>query len=166
MPRPKVHHSQRQRAAEACNFCRDAKKRCSGTAPCNQCVQRGLDQSCFITYLPRGTRTRTAIAEAKAAYKGKAQSRTPPRISGPSRGSLEGTAAGGGGDFYPISPSDSRHSVPEAGMIRSEVSLEPVEASPGTIPTEADAGLTTNGPRMLRSNLGEPGEFNVFYAPR
>ncbi|KAJ4015469.1 hypothetical protein NW752_006931 [Fusarium irregulare] len=66
MPRPIVPAHQRQRAAEACNLCRETKKRCSGTAPCTQCVRRGLQTQCFITYVPRGSRTR-ARAERAAA---------------------------------------------------------------------------------------------------
>lgn len=56
MPRPKVHPSQRQRAAEACNFCRVSKKRCSATVPCNHCTRRGIANSCYLTYRPRGSR--------------------------------------------------------------------------------------------------------------
>ncbi|KAM0262170.1 hypothetical protein ACHAQJ_001913 [Trichoderma viride] len=56
MPRPKVHPSQRQRAAEACNFCRTSKKRCSATVPCTACQRRGIGASCYLTYRPRGSR--------------------------------------------------------------------------------------------------------------
>lgn len=66
MPRPKVHDSQRQRAAEACSFCRESKKKCSGKAPCTQCQRRGLEQECTITYLPRGYRSRHDHGAARA----------------------------------------------------------------------------------------------------
>ena len=56
MPRPKVHPSMRQRASEACNSCREAKKRCSGTAPCTHCLRRGTGDSCYISHRPRGHR--------------------------------------------------------------------------------------------------------------
>ncbi|EGR48297.1 uncharacterized protein TRIREDRAFT_62244 [Trichoderma reesei QM6a] len=56
MPRPKVHPSQRQRAAEACNFCRASKKRCSATVPCTACQRRGIGDSCHLTHRPRGFR--------------------------------------------------------------------------------------------------------------
>ncbi|KAK4064417.1 transcriptional regulator family: Fungal Specific TF [Trichoderma harzianum] len=56
MPRPKVHPSQRQRAAEACNFCRASKKRCSATVPCTACQRRGIGDSCYLTHRPRGSR--------------------------------------------------------------------------------------------------------------
>ncbi|KAI5467233.1 fungal-specific transcription factor domain-containing protein [Mariannaea sp. PMI_226] len=56
MPRPKVHPSQRQRAAEACNFCRVSKKRCSATVPCTACKKRGMEASCYLTHKPWGTR--------------------------------------------------------------------------------------------------------------
>ncbi|CAG9942301.1 unnamed protein product [Clonostachys rosea f. rosea IK726] len=61
MPRPKLLSSQRQRAAEACNACREAKKRCSGTAPCTHCLRRGLGSSCFISHRPRGNRHSVGI---------------------------------------------------------------------------------------------------------
>lgn len=57
MPRPKVHPSQRRRAAEACNFCRASKKRCSATVPCTACQRRGIGASCYLTHQPRGSRT-------------------------------------------------------------------------------------------------------------
>lgn len=56
MPRPKVLPSQRQRAAEACNFCRASKKRCSATVPCTACQRRGIGDSCYLTHRPRGSR--------------------------------------------------------------------------------------------------------------
>lgn len=56
MPRPKVPASQRQRAAEACNFCRASKKRCSATVPCTACKKRGIEASCYLTHKPWGTR--------------------------------------------------------------------------------------------------------------
>lgn len=56
MPRPKVLPSQRQRASEACNSCREAKKRCSGTAPCTHCLRRGIGGTCVISHRPRGSR--------------------------------------------------------------------------------------------------------------
>ncbi|KXH52876.1 hypothetical protein CSAL01_09801 [Colletotrichum salicis] len=76
MPRPKVPESQRQRAAEACRFCREAKKKCSGTAPCNQCVRRGLEPDCRMTYLPRGSRTKKPSA-TRASNAGGRKSRAP-----------------------------------------------------------------------------------------
>ncbi|RMZ81866.1 hypothetical protein DV738_g2078, partial [Chaetothyriales sp. CBS 135597] len=48
MPRPKVHPSQRRRAAEACNTCRTTKKRCSGIVPCINCIHKGKAASCHI----------------------------------------------------------------------------------------------------------------------
>lgn len=160
MPRPKVHQSQRQRAAEACDYCREAKKRCSGSAPCTQCVQRGLSETCFITYLPRGTRTKSNIAKAKADF---VKSRPPPQArpaanaSAASQRSYGGESAGDEG-FYPLSPSDSRQGGHEAGSMRNEASLEPLGTSPNTMSPEEESRLAVNAPRMLRSNLGEPGK--------
>ncbi|KAF1842938.1 uncharacterized protein K460DRAFT_340538 [Cucurbitaria berberidis CBS 394.84] len=49
MPRPKVHPNLRQRAAEACSFCRASKKRCSATVPCAACLKRGIAESCRLS---------------------------------------------------------------------------------------------------------------------
>jgi hypothetical protein len=56
MPRRKVLPSQRQRVTEACKLCQEAKKRCSGTAPCANCLRRGLGSSCVISNRPRRQR--------------------------------------------------------------------------------------------------------------
>lgn len=56
MPRPRLLPSQRRRAAEACNFCREAKKKCSGTAPCTHCLRRGIAGQCAISLRPRDFR--------------------------------------------------------------------------------------------------------------
>ncbi|VUC37378.1 unnamed protein product [Clonostachys rosea] len=69
MPRPKLLSSQRQRAAEACNACREAKKRCSGTAPCTHCLRRGLGSSCFISHRPRGNRHSVGIGTGLSSSK-------------------------------------------------------------------------------------------------
>jgi hypothetical protein len=66
MPRPKVHPSQRQRAAEACNFCRASKKRCSATVPCTACKKRGIEASCYLTHKPWGTRRTRENLHARA----------------------------------------------------------------------------------------------------
>lgn len=57
MPRPKVHPSQRKRAAEACNFCRMSKKKCSATVPCTACQSRGIGHTCYLTNSPRASRS-------------------------------------------------------------------------------------------------------------
>ncbi|KAM3465735.1 hypothetical protein NHJ6243_001407 [Beauveria neobassiana] len=57
MPRPKVHPSQRKRAAEACNFCRMSKKKCSATVPCTACQRRGIGHTCYLTHSPRASRS-------------------------------------------------------------------------------------------------------------
>ena len=53
MTRPKLHPHNRKRVAEACNFCRASKKRCSGTVPCAICVRRGIAESCVLALRPR-----------------------------------------------------------------------------------------------------------------
>jgi hypothetical protein len=47
MPRTKVHPSNRQRAAEACNHCKASKKKCTSTFPCLHCIRRGRPESCI-----------------------------------------------------------------------------------------------------------------------
>ncbi|UNI17588.1 hypothetical protein JDV02_003920 [Purpureocillium takamizusanense] len=56
MPRPRLLPSQRRRTAEACNFCREAKKKCSGSVPCAHCLRRGIAGQCVISFRPRGSR--------------------------------------------------------------------------------------------------------------
>ncbi|KAJ5102415.1 hypothetical protein NUU61_004637 [Penicillium alfredii] len=46
MPRPKVHPAHRLRANTACTACRASKKRCSGTFPCSNCLNKGRGCSC------------------------------------------------------------------------------------------------------------------------
>lgn len=67
MPRPKVHPANRRRAAEACNFCRASKKRCSATVPCTACERRGIGASCFLTHKPRGHRGLSSRSSATAS---------------------------------------------------------------------------------------------------
>ncbi|ODA77588.1 hypothetical protein RJ55_07217 [Drechmeria coniospora] len=57
MPRPRLLPSQRLRAAEACNFCREAKKKCSGTVPCAHCLRRGIGSACTISFEGRAFRS-------------------------------------------------------------------------------------------------------------
>lgn len=132
MPRAIVPAHQRQRAAEACNLCRETKKRCSGSAPCTQCVRRGLDQQCFITYAPRGSRTR---ARAEAASRA-AASITTDRMSISSNQSSQPNLDTNEG-YRPLSPSHSQQDDEKDGQ---------PEAS------------STNPPRMLLNSRGERGE--------
>ncbi|EHK21085.1 uncharacterized protein TRIVIDRAFT_153210 [Trichoderma virens Gv29-8] len=88
MPRPKVHPSQRQRAAEACNFCRASKKRCSATVPCTACQRRGIGDSCYLTHRPRGSRkvpprTRNSAPEQVPASPGGGDARPGSPAPGP-----------------------------------------------------------------------------------
>ncbi|KAI6767700.1 hypothetical protein HG530_005709 [Fusarium avenaceum] len=129
MPRAIVPAHQRQRAAEACNLCRETKKRCSGSAPCTQCVRRGLDQQCFITYAPRGSRTR---ARAEAASRAAASSTTD-RMSISSNQSSQPNLDTNEG-YRPLSPSHSQQDDEKDGQ------------------TEASS---TNPPRMLLNSRGE-----------
>ncbi|KAF4986736.1 hypothetical protein FGRMN_10701 [Fusarium graminum] len=130
MPRPIVPAHQRQRAAEACNLCRETKKRCSGSAPCTQCVRRGLDQQCFITYAPRGSRTR---ARAAASLQAAARSNTTARTSISSQQSVPSNLDTDEG-YRPLSPSHSQQDDEKE--------------------SQTD-GSSTNPPRMLLNSRGE-----------
>ncbi|KAL3297138.1 nitrate assimilation regulatory protein nirA [Colletotrichum asianum] len=158
MPRPKVPESLRQRAAEACSFCREAKKRCSGTAPCTQCVRRGLERDCCMTELPRGSRTRK-ISKSSAGG-GARRSRATPALDNES---ITVSVSS------PVSPRDRsrrngngprqlRLSPPASQQEGEETSMN-VDPRPLTPPRESqvatDPSLLANPSRMLRSLHGE-----------
>jgi hypothetical protein len=46
MARPKVLPANRLRANTACTACRSSKKRCSGSFPCTNCVNKGRSRTC------------------------------------------------------------------------------------------------------------------------
>lgn len=142
MPRPKVPAHQRQRAVEACNLCREAKKRCSGSAPCTQCLRRGLEHQCFITYAPRGSRAR-ARAEASIRAASDTNSWTRDEPTSPRRRTSNHAVQQSDADtvevFQPLSPSDSRQ-----------------EDGEGSQSEQTDAS-STNPPRMLLNSRGERG---------
>ncbi|KAH0489488.1 hypothetical protein TgHK011_009915 [Trichoderma gracile] len=144
MPRPKVHPSQRQRAAEACNFCRASKKRCSATVPCTACQRRGIGDSCHLTYRPRGSRGVPLPHTPRTRASAPEQVPVPPSGGdGVPDGLGDGTSmeesawgrAGFGqmdapewcsvngddaeGSYRPLTPSDSRVSVSEGAANRS-----------------------------------------------
>ncbi|KAE9582269.1 hypothetical protein CGMCC3_g1411 [Colletotrichum fructicola] len=158
MPRPKVPESLRQRAAEACSFCREAKKRCSGTAPCTQCVRRGLERDCCMTELPRGSRTRK-ISKSSAGG-GVRRSRATPALDNESITVSVSSS---------VSPRDrSRRNVngqrqfrlsPPASQQEDEETSMNVDPRPLTPPRETqvatDPSLLANPSRMLRSLHGE-----------
>lgn len=160
MPRPKVPESLRQRAAEACSFCREAKKRCSGTAPCTQCVRRGLERDCCMTELPRGSRTRK-ISKSSAG-RGARRSRATPALDNES---ITVSVSS------PVSPRDrSRRNAngqrqlrlsPPASQQEDEETSMNVDPRPLTPPRETqvatDPSLLANPSRMLRSLHGEQG---------
>ncbi|RGP80775.1 hypothetical protein FLONG3_1116 [Fusarium longipes] len=127
MPRPIVPAHQRQRAAEACNLCRETKKRCSGAAPCTQCVKRGLETQCYITYAPRGSRTRARAERAAAANSVASTGRT-------SSISAQSVQQNDTETYRPLSPSHSQQDDDKE--------------------SQTDAS-STNPPRMLLNSRGE-----------
>ena len=64
MGRPKVHPANRLRANTACTTCRASKKRCSGSFPCTNCMNKGRARSCiaFRSISDSGLRSRRASA--------------------------------------------------------------------------------------------------------
>lgn len=175
MPRPRLLPSQRRRAAEACNFCRDAKKKCSGTAPCTHCLRRGIGAQCTITLRRRGSRGAHSgdapshdEAESQPSAS-KAPSRNESGIGSNRvnhRGSsiYNGTEAAestskdtGNATFRPLSPSDSR-----LGLSMPESSDEPRRHR------TSDASSVSGNPhsRMLLNLRGERGiAYSRFCAP-
>lgn len=173
MPRPKLLPSQRQRAAEACNLCREAKRRCSGTTPCAHCLRRGMASSCTMTCRPRGSRGAAAAAAAAArsegsdsgAASGSARRNTESAMSDPvfmlndgQRHSSSAVSAGAmdtSGDpttremFRPISPSESR---PEHESTPTDTSQTQNALS------NPDLATMSPHPRMLLNRRGERGE--------
>ncbi|KAL7802056.1 hypothetical protein V8C44DRAFT_362499 [Trichoderma aethiopicum] len=171
MPRPKVHPSQRQRAAEACNFCRASKKRCSATVPCTACQRRGIGDSCHLTHRPRGSRaaapplphpprTRASAPEQVPASPGGGDGGIPDGLGGdatmeesawgrtefgqmdaPEWCSVNGDDAEGG--YRPLTPSDSRVSVTEGAANRSARLSRARRGSPAPEP-ESHARMLLN----------------------
>lgn len=155
MLHPKVPAHQRQRVTEACNICRQNKKRCSGSAPCTQCQHRGLEPRCFMTYAPRGSRANArAEAAQRAAPTTTASSRSqdvPGRLLSPARelvnGSCQWSSVTGTNSFQPVSPSESRHGDDDDSRNTNSA----VEAS-----------STNNPARMLLNLRAERGAISVF----
>ena len=46
MGRPKINPANRLRANTACTICRASKKRCSGSFPCTNCINKGRAHAC------------------------------------------------------------------------------------------------------------------------
>lgn len=172
MPRPKLLPSQRQRAAEACNLCREAKRRCSGTTPCTHCLRRGMASSCTMTCRPRGSRGAATTASGggegsdSGSVSGQAGRSTQGAMSGSSfmetdnrRQSSASMPAGGAMDtsgdsgsrelFRPISPSESRA---EHGSTPTDTSQNPNALS------NSDLATMSPHPRMLLNRRGERGK--------
>ena len=166
MPRPRVPPSQRQRASEACNFCREAKKRCSGSAPCTHCLRRGIGHSCFISNQSRRHRN------APAASHGSLSSSVPKPTTSPSRDSHQTppllrslgressppndvTPVSRPADFCPISPSESRTTELD-GSARANSDAQAQNSHP--VPRPGDSPRSGKpSSRMLLNLRGERG---------
>jgi hypothetical protein len=161
MPRPKVPPSQRRRAAEACNACREAKKRCTGTAPCTHCLKRGVERDCFITYAPRGSAAKAkAIGEAQARASSSNQTNpradfeVSPLCALESSNVEDSVSETQDASFQPLSPSDSRAEL-QNGMGSNDNRRRP-----------SSSASTTNCPRMLLNLRGERGRSVVAKLPK
>lgn len=140
MPRPKVPAHQRQRAAEACNFCREAKKKCSGISPCNYCLRRGSGSSCVMSSQRRNSTT-TYDTNIPGSAPSSAPAPAPATFllerPSPIAIAISALSQGDDRDFQPLSPSESRTTDGDV-------------AGPGSLPRQPS-------PRMLRSLRGERG---------
>lgn len=187
MPRPKVHPSMRQRASEACNSCREAKKRCSGTAPCTHCLRRGTGDTCFISHRPRGHRGHRqslpnpdmntmdgipnglprfegvrAVTSAERSSLQALQSPVTSALLGPQHQTTPSnpTPASRATEFHPISPSDSRATEIDGSTTRSQGERPSTSSMP--LPAqewESEPSLLSAKPssRMLLNLRGERG---------
>lgn len=169
MPRAKVADSQRQRAAEACAYCRESKKRCTGTAPCSQCQRRGRSDECFITYLPRGFRSKE---KHKVIEAGRQRNNSTSQIStssvqdavnaGPpahlnAADLSRDSATTAMNAFRPLSPTESREDNDDNAICPD---MGPNATEPATEGTgQKDSSLAALGPRMLLNCHGEKGEW-------
>lgn len=181
MPRPKVHPSQRQRAAEACNFCRASKKRCSATVPCTACQRRGIGDSCYLTHRPRGSRrvpprTRSSAPEQVPTSPSGADGIPDsldasldelPQESAWSRAGFGQVVApdwcpeddpasmdnDADADYQPLTPSDSRISMSDVTTNRSAHPPTQLPARPGSPALEPESHA-----RMLLNLRGERGK--------
>lgn len=160
MPRAKVPDDRRQRAAEACSYCRETKKRCSGTVPCTHCQRRGLAGECAITYLPRGSRAKQLAVEQRADL-----SHTSRRHRSTSAASMPGATGIPGTSFNsnmvtqpqafePLSPSVSRASNDYDGLFPAN---EAGASTTNATSTTREADVAAVSPRMLLSSHGEKG---------
>ena len=122
MPRPRLLPGQRRRAAEACSFCREAKKKCSGTAPCSHCLRRGIAAQCSISCRPRGLRHGGGLGSGSVRGPPAPARTPPPREEPPDEQSAvsplttrgrhrPAPGSDHGGDFCPPSPTLSRQSA-------------------------------------------------------
>ena len=118
MPRPKVHPSQRRRAAEACRFCRANKKRCSGTVPCINCRRKGKADSCCIPH------RRQSIASGAAAPTSFPSDSFQSNLKSPTDNGLERASARGDQDHPSLADQADLNSSPTARPIPPHVGYE------------------------------------------
>jgi hypothetical protein len=152
----------------ACSFCRESKKKCSGTAPCTQCIRRRLPQECLITYLPRGFRARnkhgptgagrqswssaSQAATASAQEKLAVTLRRPSNATGPLS---ENNEMGTTGIVGPLSPFESQDG--NDGASSHQVVCPTAMARLDENAAAEDTSLITPGPRLLLNSHGERG---------
>ncbi|EJP70997.1 Zn(II)2Cys6 transcription factor [Beauveria bassiana ARSEF 2860] len=168
MPRPKVHPSQRKRAAEACNFCRMSKKKCSATVPCTACQRRGIGHTCYLTHSPRASRSTAHRVQASlgdgspatdALSAGRrasgAETVWPPDDSARCWVPPEPVIPLDPDTYQPISPSDSRAAATDTNNMESDTSplLHTAQRESRALGRESHARMLLN----LRGERGKPG---------
>ncbi|KJZ78207.1 hypothetical protein HIM_02245 [Hirsutella minnesotensis 3608] len=162
MPRPRVPPSQRRRTAEACDYCREVKKKCSGTTPCTHCLRRGIGNRCCISVRSRGARRGNPVLAGPAdpapapdpAVCPGAQTEAPvlssDLLQDAAAVSIMGADSGGIRDtFRPPSPSDSRQSLDVSGSPTGSVRQATTDPMPSS---SMSASLHS---RMLLNLRGE-----------
>lgn len=175
MPRPKVHPSQRKRAAEACSFCRMSKKKCSATAPCTACQRRGIGHTCYITNSPRAPRS--AARQSLSQLSDSSPHNPTARIPNTTR-----HGSGNEGDwspsesrtwvptqitpqdaYQPISPSDSRTAVTDSNAVEANrsPSQHVSQQEPPALGQESHARMLLN----LRGERGKLLTCQALYEP-
>ncbi|KAJ6441094.1 Fungal specific transcription factor [Purpureocillium lavendulum] len=153
---------QRRRAAEACNVCRETKKKCSGSVPCTHCLRRGIAAQCAISFRPsRGSRpsasshpgpgaaSRPRIASSAAPAPARVPVPTPqvpppPGTGSPATGPSPGHAVASTATPRPDTTALLSPVTTRAGAVRGRDAFQPPPSPPSephpSIALSSDAG--------------------------
>ncbi|XWW99831.1 hypothetical protein V2A60_007844 [Cordyceps javanica] len=139
MPRPKVHPSQRKRAAEACNFCRMSKKNPRASRSAARKAQEPLGTGSPVTKTPTAAR-RSSGADTEWPLDDSGRSWLPHQPPLPVQQEA----------YQPISPSESRTAATDTNNL--EVHLSPLR---NVAQRETQALGSESHARMLLNLRGE-----------